>query len=246
MTLTKILISLGVVLCMAMSAQAGEPWMTNFGLGTIVHPVQAPATPIAAAANNSKVHIFAIDGLNPMCLGNFNGMCGYIRGNGYPNCNYGQLQNSGGFIDQIRRLRQTDPEAQIVLIGYSLGANYVKSITNQLAFENIKVDMLMYMAADYIGNTPDARPANAGRLVNLRVQGILFTGRDAYFNNEDIDGARNVKLTCRHMLTPSRQETVDVIMQELAMLGGKSTVSTSAKMSGNSVANTGMSSLRIP
>jgi hypothetical protein len=39
-----------------------------------------------------------------------------------------------------------------------------------------------------------------------------------FFNGEDIDGALNYKLDCRHILVPSRRECLELVMDELLLL----------------------------
>ena len=82
----------------------------------------------------------------------------------------------------------------------------------------MKIDLLVYLAGDTVNNTPSSHPSNVGRVVNVRTQGLVLTGGDLIFNGDDIPGARNVRLECRHILAPSRPETLQLMMQELISL----------------------------
>jgi hypothetical protein len=204
----------------------GEPLVTNVGLGTFFHPVEEPETlrlpPCydqgPCRCRKERVYIFGVNGFNPLCVGNFNGLLSYFRKQGFENTYFGQLYTSHWFADKAREIRKKDPEARIALVGFSLGANYVRGIANSLARDGIKVDLVVYLVGDYVKNTKDSFPANVARVVNVRAKGIVLTGGDLFFNGADIDGAVNRHLTCRHILTPSRRETLELMMHELLTL----------------------------
>src|SRR5262245_6901461 len=219
-------LSAGVVLAVIAPASAPgiEPLVTNFGLGTILHPIQEPQALPAPNCNGpcksckEHVYIFGVNGWNPLCLGNFNGLCTYLKRQGFEKTYFGQLYTSYWFANKIREIRHTDPQARIVLVGFSLGANYVQNVANELARDDVKVDLLVYLVGDFITNTPASQPPNVARVVNVRAQGLVFTGGDLFFNGADLDGARNLRLKCRHILAPSRRETVEWMMEELTAL----------------------------
>lgn len=202
-----------------------EPLATNFGLGTILHPIHEPGSiPYAKEwdklpCHKDHVYIFAVNGLNPMCLGNFNGLCTYLRNQGFHNTYFGQLYTSSGFAAKIRDTRHDDPDARIVLIGFSAGANYVRATANSLANDGVWIDLLVYLVGDTVWNTPESRPENVGRILNIRGKGMVLIGGDFLgFNGEDIDGAQNYRIDCRHILAPSRSETLTLLMEELLPL----------------------------
>jgi hypothetical protein len=215
-----------VAACLAWASGAGaiEPLVATFGLGTMLHPLQEPAVvPVPTwceglPCHKDHVYIFAVNGLNPLCLGNFNGLCRYLRKQGFEKTSFGQLYTSHTFAARIREVRKCDPDARIVLIGFSMGANYVKWIANALAHDCVKVDLLVYLVGDTVPNTPASHPPNVCRVVNVRGKGLILTGGDFLFNGSDIDGARNCRVECRHILAPSRRETLELLMEELLPL----------------------------
>jgi len=198
----------------------------KYGTGTFLHPLQTPESiPFPqcyldrpSQCCKEKVHIFAINGLNPLCLGNFNGLCKYCKEQGFENVYFGQLYTSHGFATKARDIRAHDPDARIALVGFSLGANYVRAVANSLRRDGVKVDLVAYLVGDLVKNTPRSFPDNVCRVLNVRAKGLVITGGDLFFNGEDIDGARNVHLTCRHILVPSRRETLEAVMDELMIL----------------------------
>jgi hypothetical protein len=207
-------------------AVRAEPFFANFGTGSLLHPLQEPdclhfpSCYLDGTCQCCKEHvyIFGINGLNPMCLGNFNGMLNYFKKNGFDNTYFGQMYTYSWYAHTIREIRCSDPQAKIVLIGFSLGANSVRQVANQLNDDGTKVDLLVYLVGDFICNTPDSFPPNVCKLVNVRAKGIVLCGGDLFFNGEDIDGALNYKLDCRHILVPSRRECLELVMDELLLL----------------------------
>ena len=229
----------GISLVCTSRLGAIEPLLTNVGLGTMLHPIQEPesyAIPtwcLSAPCHKEHVYIFGIDGVNPLCLGNFNGMLGYLRKQGFQNTFFGQLHTSFTFAGKIRDIHECDRDARIALIGFSAGANYVKRIANTLEKDAVKIDLLVYLAGDTVYDTPSSHPSNVGRVVNVRANGLVLTGGNLFFNGEDLPGARNVHVDCRHILLPSRTETLQLMMQELIPLacmprGGPAAIGPSA------------------
>jgi hypothetical protein len=213
-------------------ARAIEPLFASGGTGTLLHPLEEPqhlrypASCYDGTGRLAKEHvyIFGVNGLNPMCLGNFNGMLNYLRKEGFTNTYFGQMYTYYWYANSIREIRRRDPQARIVLIGFSLGANSVKSVANDLAKDGTKVDLLIYLVGDFVYNTPDSRPANVARVINVRAKGLVLSGGDLLFNGADLDHAQNHKLECRHILVPSRRETLTLVMEELLNLACVPTV----------------------
>jgi hypothetical protein len=203
-----------------------DPIVSRYGVGTVFHPLQEPEkvqppNPFPGQEvryRKDHVYTFAVNGLNPMCLGNFNGLCSYIKDQGFTNTYFGQLYTWQDFPQRIREIRKSDPDAKIVLFGYSLGSNSVRTIANDLDTDGTKVDLLIYLAGDYIKNDATAKPKNVARVLNIRSKGSAATGGDYFFNGEELTGARNEKVECRHILTPSRKETVEIVMSEMLLV----------------------------
>lgn len=201
-----------------------EPLVSEFGIGHLIHPVEPPERiPCPPAVANGtavcqpeRVHVFAINGLNPLCLGNFNGMCGYLRERGFVNTHFGQPYTCFWFPDEIREVRARDPRAKIVLVGFSWGANIARSMAHRLGDEGITVDLLVYLVGDTIWNTDYSHPPNVRRIVNVRGRGLVLLG--GLCDGAELDGARNEYIDCRHILAPSRPETIALMMEELLAL----------------------------
>jgi pimeloyl-ACP methyl ester carboxylesterase len=187
-----------------------EPLVKDFGIGHLLHPLEEPEQiryppGCAGRCHKEHVYVFAINGLNPLCLGNFNGLCCYLRQQGFEHTYFAQAYTSFWFPDEIREVRERDPEAKIVLLGFSWGANCVRSLAHRLDEDGIPVDLMVYLVGDTIW-----------RIVNIRGRGLILLG--GVCDGADIDGARNEHLDCRHILAPSRRETLEIVTEELLAL----------------------------
>lgn len=214
----RTVLAVGLVFIATQRARAIEPLVTNYGLGNLLHPLQEPANVPTCDAPKDHIYVFAINGVNPLCQGNFNGFCNYLKKLGYCHTYFGQLYTWFGWANRIRQLRRCDPEAKIVVIGFSAGVYVAKKIANDLARDGTRVDLLIYLVGDMLTNSPSNFPPNVGRVLNIRAKGLILTGGDLFLSGVDIEGARNCKLECRHILVPSRCETLTVVAEEMAAL----------------------------
>jgi hypothetical protein len=202
---------------------AGSRATAELGLG-FIHPLQACDPKVVNACEavpsdgKEHVHTFIVNGLDPLQLANLNGMTGYLRRLGFSQTHYEPLLGYRATKRQIRAVRQSDPDAKIVLVGYSVGALVVRRLANDLQKEDIAVDRLVYLGGDFIPNTQGSRPSNVATVVNIRGHGSIFSGKDLFFNGADLDNASNLRLDSRHFLLPSREQTMETLASELASL----------------------------
>jgi hypothetical protein len=220
--LSAVLLLAAMLGCEAPPAHARDRSLPQCGLGTLLHPLQKPEAISrpgqVPCCHKEHVYIFAVNGLDPMCLGNLNGICNYLIEEGFANTYFSKLTTWAPFAQTIRQIRQDDPNARIVVIGFSYGCNCARSLVDRLAEDDTRVDLLVYLAGDMIDNSKRSFPANVCRVLNIRARGFLLSGGDLIVNGADIDGARNCKLDVRHMLLPSRKETLELLMNELLAL----------------------------
>jgi len=216
-SLLRLCYSLGLLLMAESRATA------QLGLG-FFHPLKACDPQVVksceTAPSDGKEHVytFVVNGVDPLQLANLNGMTDYLRRLGFGQTHYEPFLGYRATRRQIRAIHQSDPDAKIVLVGYSFGTLVVRRLANDLEKENIVVDRLVHMGGDFIGNTERSRPSNAAKVVNIRGHGVVFFGYDLFFNGADIDNAQNVRLDRRHFLLPSSGQTMETLASELASL----------------------------
>ena len=201
-------------------AQSGDCFPTGLGF---THPLQTdidwnqvPSGPNGGC--HQHTHVFFINGLDPLNLGNFYCLSQFVRTHGYPNTYFGQMPSNFRVRDKIKEIRRCDADARIVLVGYSGGTYVVRTLAHDLQADGIDVDLLVYLGGDMIHNTTHRRPCNARRILNITGNGLLLTGGNLLWKGTTLDCAVNVRIPVRHILLPSRRETIQLLMNEFGAL----------------------------
>ena len=120
-----------------------------------------------AQCQKNKVHVFFVHGLDPLDLSNYEGLREYVQSLGYIKTYYGWTYHAFLFEKELRELHQEDPEAQIVLVGFSYGAGMIRDMACSVRSAGIHIDLMVYIDGVQIDNRPLHRPANVGRVVNI-------------------------------------------------------------------------------
>jgi len=165
-----------------------------------------------------RTWLFFINGLDPYYLANFHGQCEHLKLLGYDHAYCGQMSQTKLFRTMIQRARRADPEARVVLVGYSLGANRARSLAHQLKDDGVRIDLLVYLGGDTIKNEDASRPTNAERILNINGHGSVLLGYDLFLNGDRIQGASNHRLEARHFLLPTRAETTELLVRNVVAL----------------------------
>ncbi len=208
-----------------------EPHPPVWGLGALIHPLQMDDVRLREQARaipqemKERVHFFLINGLDPLYSANLNGLAAYCRSIGFTNTACYHMPSRWKVQREIETIRQRDPQARIILLGYSFGANLARSIVNDMQAENAFIDCLIYVGGDTIFNTPQSRPQNVGMILNITGHGAVFVGKDLFINGEDIDGAVNRRLDIHHFGIIAHHDTINLIGQELISQASSATAS---------------------
>lgn len=186
------------------------------------HSIQSPPQELCEPCHHlprccrDHVHIFIINGLDPVNWANLTGLREYLIELGFNNTSYGQLHHSAHFAQEIRRIHAVDPEARFVVIGFSFGANSARHVANQMREHDISLDLLVYLGGNTLGNTPRDRPDNVARIVNILAVGAVWNGAM-------IDRAENVQVTdAFHFGSPTHPATIETLTRELAVIASQS------------------------
>ncbi len=175
-----------------------------------VHPVAPLETGTATECQRDHVHVFLVNGLDPLFFCQFNKMPDYVRSLGYEHVYFGQMNSKAKFIDEIQQIRADDPCARIALLGFSTGANTACSMSHILDKKGCPIDLLIYLGGCWIFNRDSSRPENALKILNIRDSGLV-TMTGGLLHGEDVDGAENVKIPgfTLHIMTPINPVTQD-------------------------------------
>jgi hypothetical protein len=163
-----------------------------------------------------RTHIFINNGFDEVCIGNLNGLFHHLKYLGYRKVYWEAMWHPSRVAEKVEYVKKFDPEAKIVLLGYSAGSLDVRDTCNTLKKKGVFVDLLAYLGSDRVFDVSKSRPDNVGRILNVTGHGYFPTGGNLLFNGTEITGARNVRLTDLHMMLPSRRGFVDAFLQELA------------------------------
>ena len=200
------------------SAQTAKS--SPMGLG-FFHPLQSnidwSQVPQGSTCTDARqhTHVFFANGIDPMNLSEYYGLCQFIERNGFPNTYFGQMACRVKFREKIKAIRECDPCARIVLIGFSGGVYVVRRLTNELRQDGIDVDLLVYLGGDMLSNTEKSIPCNAKRIVNITANRFWLYGGNLVWKSVELDGAVNMRLPVGHLQIPSRLETIQLLMNEL-------------------------------
>jgi hypothetical protein len=158
------------------------------------------------------VHVFLVNGLDPLHVGNLPGVGTYIRDLGFQHTSCRELLCWWNLKTEIRQIRQEDPQARLVLIGYSMGGSVVHWMAHHLSDEDIPVDLVVYLDAPSICNMFHTQPDLVRRSVSLHSHGIVFRGRA-------LDWADDQEVSCMHLSAPTHQLTLETLARELTAVG---------------------------
>jgi hypothetical protein len=185
---------------------------TGFASAASAQAASSTAQPIDQSAAADHIYIFLINGLDPLHYADLPGLADHLCASGYSHVYYRELLTAGEFVEQIKQIAQEDARAKFVLIGYSFGANQARNITHALRDEGIAIDLLVYLNANTLRNTPYDRPDNARRVLNILAWGFLLDGAQ-------LDNAENIEIAdAWHFNTPTHPQTIQIIKRELSAL----------------------------
>jgi hypothetical protein len=189
--------------------------LSGSGCLSFVHPVDPPLHDLVGSCQElpqccrDHVYVFLIHGMDPLDLANLAGLNKYFRQLGFHQTYYGQLYHTGYFKKEIRRVHQEDPEARFVLVGFSFGANCVRSVAQAVKTDGVHIDLLVYLGGNTLDNIPEDKPENAVQIVNILASGCIWNG--AW-----MDEAINIHETdVWHFGSPTHPRTLEVLTEEL-------------------------------
>ncbi len=182
-----------------------------------VHPICPPPPELTAPCQGlpdlcrDHVYVYLLHGLDPFDCANLFGVSDYIRYLGFCHVRYGQFYEAGCFRKDICRVRQEDPFARFVVIGFSRGARAAYDLADDLRADGVMLSLLVYLDGKGLMYLRDPRPENVERIVNVRAPGLVW-------QSPCIDGAANLDVPVWHFSTPTQPSVLDALAQELMMV----------------------------
>jgi hypothetical protein len=186
------------------------------GLG-FLHPLPASEPAICRECRSllpevkDHVYVFLVNGLDPLYYANLNGLTTYLHALGFKRAEAMQMTSAVGLGNRIVHIQTHDPQARLVLLGFSAGANCVRSIANGLKKDHVTIDLLIYIGGVTVLDGDYSRPKNVRRIVNITT-GWIVKG--------EIRGTRNEHVPVGHFALPSSARTIEILTEELVTLIG--------------------------
>lgn len=207
------------VALLAMTAATAAP-------AVAVDPPPA-VSPAAATAwvppdHIARTKVYILDGLNPLEIAGTAQLADRLRRAGFPYTKAGGWFMGWWYEREIRAAYAADPTARFAVVGYSAGSYVARGMANRLLRDGIPVAVVGYIGGDYLTDAPETRAPGAGRVVNVRGDGYLLTGKNLFFNGADLTGARNIRLAgVAHYGLPTHPTTFAVLYSALAAEDGE-------------------------
>lgn len=206
---------LGVVSLAVLSLATGQ------GCLSFLHPVDAPPQERIAlgekipAPCRSHVHVFLLQGLDPLDWANLYGLTEYIQQLGYNKTHYGQFFHMWEFRKEMRRIHKEEPQARFVVIGFSLGSFMAQELVNAVKKDGILIDLLVYVGGFILDNSPRSQPDNVARVVSILSMADGMIG-------PHMDRADNIRYgDVWHFGLPTHPHMRELLTRELAVVAGR-------------------------
>jgi hypothetical protein len=199
------------------------PWLIAVGLTASAgccstHVVDPPSAELVAACRSipkcarDHVHIIFVGGADWCDWANITGVREYLAELGFCQSHMAQCYHLVNALLDVKRVHKEDPDARFVLVGFSLGANMVSTITRCVKDDGIPIELLVYCGGNSLCNKPRDQPDNARHIANILATGWVFNGAQ-------LDRAENIsEPDVFHFGTPAHPRTVALLVHHLAAI----------------------------
>jgi pimeloyl-ACP methyl ester carboxylesterase len=206
---------LGAIALAALCLTSGQ------GCLCFVHSLDGPPKEHVAVSEQvpapcrNQVHIFLLQGLDPLDLANMDGLTEYLHQLGYIKTHYGQFFHQWSFRKEIRSIHKEDPKARFVVIGFSLGSLMACQLANALKEDGLPIDALIYVGGFILDYAHQIQPDNAVYIANILTAGYVIKG-------PKMDRAENIRCTnVWHFGLPTHPQTRELLARQLAMVAAR-------------------------
>jgi hypothetical protein len=131
----------------------GQPWAWLL-LAALLGPAAVPARcadgPRHAPAGACRVHVYLLNGLDPLCWGGLDHVADEVRGWGYCHVTYGQCYDARRFREDVAAVHAADPGARVVVVGFSAGATAAQWLAQWAEQDGHPVSLLVYLDGKYV------------------------------------------------------------------------------------------------
>jgi len=89
----------------------------------------------------------------------------------------GQCYHDTFFASEMCRIARAEPDAQFVIVGFSLGADYAVSLAESVANHGIPIALLVSVDPCWWSSAPTKKPSNVQQVMNIHGEPLLFAAR---------------------------------------------------------------------
>src|SRR5262249_44985843 len=144
-----------------------------------------------------RVHVIFIGGLDWCALADNPAPPRYLPGPGFHPAHPAPFFPPPDPPHQNRRPDQEHPPTRFAVVGFSLGANMVSTVTRCVKDDGIPIELLVYCGGNTLCNKARDQSDNARHIVNILATGWIFNG-------SQLDRAENIsEPDVFHFGTPS-------------------------------------------
>src|SRR5262249_43815722 len=149
-----------------------------------------------------------VNGTDPCNYGNLPGVRDYVNKLGFRQTYYGQLYHEYYFKREVRRIHGEDPDARFVLVGFSLGANTIRSMAERARTDCIASDVLLYIDGNLLAQVP--HDLEHTHIISIQA------GSSVWWKTPPLVDADNLKETeTRHFDSPTDPRTLEQLARAL-------------------------------
>jgi hypothetical protein len=167
---------------------------------------------VPAPCPQSQVHVFFIHGLDPCDLANLRGVREYCHRHGFTNTTLAQFYHGPWVVERIRKIRECDPTAPILIFGFSAGTCTARNTVHVLHKKyGIDVNTVIYTSGITLSDNSYSCPSHIAKVIHIR--------DCSHLSGKQLSGAENYKYSdVGHFGTPTHPNTLAVLLDELNSL----------------------------
>lgn len=122
------------------------------------------------ACQRNQIHVFAMSGLNPISIMALDGLAEELHRQGFAKVATGQTIHFGWMAREMRRIRDVEPDAQFVIVGFESAGPIAVRLAERLSREGLPINGVVVIDSE--GKT--AAPISGIRTLAIgNVQGML-------------------------------------------------------------------------
>jgi hypothetical protein len=168
---------IGALLLLAAASMAGPGCISLNPKPIAVTPECAAACEEVPCPCRGKVYVFMMAGLDPLDFDRVWDVRTALIHSGFTKVYTGQFYHERFFAEEMRRISRQEPDAQLVVVGFSTGADFAASLVELVGRDGIPITLLASVDPYWWSSAPTRRPANVQQTMLVHGEPLLFGGR---------------------------------------------------------------------